>query len=59
MSYDERAKAVDDFNNHPGQFVFLISTRAGGVGLDITSADKLVLVRDVEVSRLISSGTIE
>lgn len=81
MSYEDRAKAVADFNSDPNQFVFLISTRAGGVGLNITSANKVVVVdpnwnpaydlqaqdrayrigqtRDVEVFRLISSGTIE
>lgn len=81
MSYEDRAKAVDDFNSDSGQFVFLISTKAGGVGLNITSANKVVVVdpnwnpsydlqaqdrayrigqvRDVEVFRLISAGTIE
>ncbi|KAF9732716.1 hypothetical protein PMIN06_002832 [Paraphaeosphaeria minitans] len=81
MSYEDRAKAVADFNSDPNQFVFLISTRAGGVGLNITSANKVVVVdpnwnpaydlqaqdrayrigqnRDVEVFRLVSSGTIE
>ena len=44
MSYDERAKAVDEFNSDSGQFVFLISTKAGGVGLNITSANKVVVV---------------
>ncbi|SLM34038.1 dna excision repair protein [Lasallia pustulata] len=81
MSYEDRAKSVDDFNSDPGQFVFLISTKAGGVGLNITSANKVVIVdpnwnpaydlqaqdrayrigqiRDVEVFRLVSAGTIE
>ncbi|KAF1930638.1 uncharacterized protein M421DRAFT_418929 [Didymella exigua CBS 183.55] len=81
MSYAERMKAVADFNADPAQFVFLISTKAGGVGLNITSANKVVVVdpnwnpaydlqaqdrayrigqtRDVEVFRLVSSGTIE
>ncbi|PWY91174.1 hypothetical protein BO70DRAFT_410912 [Aspergillus heteromorphus CBS 117.55] len=44
MSYDERTKVVDDFNSDPRQFVFLISTRSGGVGLNITSANKVVIV---------------
>ncbi|KAJ6106334.1 DNA excision repair protein ERCC-6-like 2 [Penicillium capsulatum] len=81
MKYEDRAKAVDEFNSDPNQFVFLISTKAGGVGLNITSANKVVIVdpnwnpsydlqaqdrayrigqsRDVEVFRLVSSGTIE
>jgi DNA excision repair protein ERCC-6-like 2 len=44
MNYVDRQKAVNDFNLDPGQFVFLISTRAGGVGLNITSANKVVVV---------------
>ncbi|CRK45257.1 hypothetical protein BN1723_019675, partial [Verticillium longisporum] len=81
LSYLERQQAVDDFNSDPGQFVFLISAKAGGVGLNITAANKVVIVdphwnpsydlqaqdrayrigqrRDVEVFRLVSSGTIE
>lgn len=38
-----RQKEVDDFNSDPGKFVFLISTKAGGVGLNITSANKVVI----------------
>jgi superfamily II DNA or RNA helicase len=81
MSLDDRSKAVNDFNSNASQFVFLISTKAGGVGLNITSANKVVVMdpnwnpaydlqaqdrayrigqtRDVEVFRLVSSGTIE
>jgi len=81
MKYEDRSRAVDDFNADPNRFVFLISTKAGGVGLNITSANKVVIMdpnwnpahdlqaqdrayrigqtRDVEVFRLVSSGTIE
>lgn len=31
---------VDRFNNSPSLFLFLISTRAGGLGLNLTSANK-------------------
>jgi DNA excision repair protein ERCC-6-like 2 len=44
LKLDERQEAVDNFNSDPGQFVFLISTKAGGVGLNITSANKVVVV---------------
>ncbi|KAK4138798.1 hypothetical protein BT67DRAFT_22441 [Trichocladium antarcticum] len=81
LSYEDRQKTVDDFNSDPAQFVFLISTKAGGVGLNIASANKVVIfdphwnpsydlqaqdrayrigqVRDVDVFRLVSAGTIE
>ncbi|KAF1837166.1 hypothetical protein BDW02DRAFT_586916 [Decorospora gaudefroyi] len=81
MKYEDRSQAVADFNADPNQFVFLISTKAGGVGLNITSANKVVVMdphwnpaydlqaqdrayrigqtRNVEVFRLVSSGTIE
>ncbi|KAJ1326511.1 DNA excision repair protein ERCC-6-like 2 [Microdochium nivale] len=44
LSYEERQLTVDDFNSDPNQFVFLISTKAGGVGLNITSANKVVIM---------------
>ncbi|OMP86510.1 putative DNA repair and recombination protein RAD26-like [Diplodia seriata] len=43
MKYEDRQQTVNDFNADPKQFVFLISTRAGGVGLNITSANKVVV----------------
>lgn len=44
LSYEDRQQEVDDFNSDPNKFVFLISTKAGGVGLNITSANKVVIV---------------
>ena len=44
MKYEDRQLVVDDYNSDPRQFVFLISTKAGGVGLNITSANKVVVV---------------
>ncbi|KAF8853093.1 hypothetical protein BDZ45DRAFT_677903 [Acephala macrosclerotiorum] len=43
MPHEERQTTVDTFNSDPSQFVFLISTKAGGVGLNITSANKVVI----------------
>lgn len=81
MSYEDRQREVDNFNSDPSKFVFLISTKAGGVGLNITAANKVVIfdphwnpaydlqaqdrayrigqLRDVEVYRMVSAGTIE
>lgn len=39
----ERQKLVDEFNKSNTARVFLISTLAGGVGLNITSASKVVI----------------
>lgn len=44
LTYEERQDVVDTFNTDATQFVFLISTKAGGVGLNITSANKVVIV---------------
>ncbi|RMZ78391.1 hypothetical protein DV738_g3894, partial [Chaetothyriales sp. CBS 135597] len=44
MEYEDRFAAVQEFNTDPTQFVFLISTRAGGTGLNITSANKVVVM---------------
>ena len=41
MDLEERTNTVDQFNNDPHMFVFLISTKAGGVGLNIVSANKV------------------
>ena len=36
----ERQKMVDSFNNDASSFLFLISTLAGGTGLNLASANK-------------------
>lgn len=41
---DERLAIVDQFNDPEGPlFVFLLSTRAGGQGLNLTGADTVIL----------------
>lgn len=39
-----RKKAVDDFQTNPGIKIFLISLKAGGLGLNLTAADYIYLV---------------
>ena len=39
----DRQLAIDRFANDPSVFVFLISTKAGGVGINLTQADTVIL----------------
>ncbi|CAL8344834.1 unnamed protein product [Lota lota] len=39
----DRIVLIDDFNNDPDIFVFLLSTRAGGLGINLTSANAVIL----------------
>ncbi|KAK9152799.1 hypothetical protein Sjap_000279 [Stephania japonica] len=40
---NSRQPLVDDFNSSPSKQVFLISTRAGGLGLNLISANRVVI----------------
>ncbi|CAL8470234.1 g9776 [Coccomyxa elongata] len=39
----KRAKMVQQFNQEPGQFVFLLSSKAGGCGINLIGGNRLVL----------------
>ena len=54
MDLEERTATVDQFNNDPYMFVFLISTKAGGVGLNIVSANKVYSPSSPAISLLVS-----
>jgi len=41
MAYEDRQRTVDDFNSDPGQFVFLISTKAGGKAVPLLRRQNL------------------
>jgi non-specific serine/threonine protein kinase len=43
-SVTDRQKAIDNFQNNPACRVFLISLKAGGVGLNLTAADYVYIV---------------
>lgn len=34
---------IKDFNTHPDVFMFLLSTRAGGLGLNLSAADTVII----------------
>ena len=40
---EKRKENINIFNNDPNVFLFLISTRAGGVGLNLAGADTVIL----------------
>ncbi len=43
-SHEERIAAIDDYNKPDSdKFIFLLTTRAGGLGINLTSADIVVL----------------
>lgn len=40
---DERQDLINDFNQDSDIFIFLLSTRAGGVGINLTAADTCII----------------
>ena len=40
---NDRQKAIDRYNREADSFVFLLSTRAGGVGINLTAADTVII----------------
>lgn len=43
VSGNDRQKGIDRFNKNADSFVFLLSTRAGGVGINLTAADTVII----------------
>lgn len=43
MPYTERQDNIDSFNEDPKVNVFLLSTRAGGLGINLTAADTCII----------------
>lgn len=39
----DRKHSIEEFNSNPNIFLFLLSTRAGGVGLNLTGADTVII----------------
>ncbi len=43
MHFTERQENIDSFNNDPDVKLFVLSTRAGGLGINLTAADTAVI----------------
>ncbi|KAG5266289.1 hypothetical protein AALO_G00229330 [Alosa alosa] len=43
MSYTDRDENMKKFSNDPEVFLFLLSTRAGGLGINLTAADTVII----------------
>nr|XP_055026877.1 lymphoid-specific helicase [Misgurnus anguillicaudatus] len=43
MSYTDRDENMKKFSSDPEVFLFLLSTRAGGLGINLTSADTVII----------------
>lgn len=40
---EQRMKLIDEFNNDKKIFVFLLTTKVGGIGVNLTGADRVIL----------------
>ncbi|CAG2107895.1 unnamed protein product [Medioppia subpectinata] len=43
----DRLDLIDQYNNNPDLFIFLLSTRAGGLGINLTAAS-VVIIHDID-----------
>ena len=43
VNIQDRQQRIKDFNKDPNIFLFLISTRAGGLGINLTAADTVII----------------
>jgi hypothetical protein len=39
----QRSRLMDDFNANPDRFVFLLTTKVGGLGVNLTGADRVLI----------------
>lgn len=47
LSFFGRIHLIDEFNSDMGIFIFLLSTKAGGLGINLTSAN-VVILHDID-----------
>ena len=66
VSWQDRQEAIRAFNTDPEVFVFLLSTRAGGLGINLTAADTVIIYdsdwnphQDMQVALLLATCTLQ
>ena len=42
-SVAQRSRLMDDFNANPDCFLFLLTTKVGGIGVNLTGADRVLI----------------
>ena len=40
---DQRMPLVDEFNHTPDIFIFLLTTKVGGLGINLTGANRVII----------------
>lgn len=64
MAFAERETQMAKFKESPDCMVFLLSTRAGGLGINLTSADTVIIydsdwVRDINIKYIVGALLVE
>jgi len=44
VKLEDRKDSIQRFNSDPDIFLFLVSTRAGGLGINLTGADTVIIL---------------
>jgi hypothetical protein len=43
-SIRQRSSLIDEFNDNPHIFLFLLTTKVGGLGVNLTGADRVIII---------------